>query len=191
MRGWTVYVALIIPLCVCGCSRLSERELADLRSPNDAVKRGAIQRISKGDQAPVGFVNRLFFDEMIAKKGVVIMVDQLRGGKESESIQVSILKALGKLGRRMEVPVSPIIEKLEHESPRIRLQAVETLGKLKDKQAVPALLELLDSETNKYPIIWSLGEIGDQSAVPALNRLLSDEDQYVRYNADKALSKIR
>jgi HEAT repeat protein len=56
---------------------------------------------------------------------------------------------------------------------------------------VPALVQLLEKETNKYPIIWALGEIGDKSAVPALNRLLASGDKYMRYNANKALSKIR
>ena len=88
------------------------------------------------------------------------------------------------------VPVSPVIEKLKEENPRVRLQAVESLGKIKNPKAAPALVQLLENETDKYPIIWALGEIRDRNAVPGLNQLLSSEDKYVRYNATKALAKI-
>jgi len=89
------------------------------------------------------------------------------------------------------VPVGVLIERLDDENAKIRLQAVESLGKIGNKEAVPALVGLLETEPDKYPIIWALGEIGDKSAVPALNKLLTSEDKYLKYNAKKALGKIQ
>ena len=191
MRISTVLLAMILSVCIGGCSKLSERDLADLQSPNDIVKRQAIEKIARGERFSLSVVNQLFPDGIIEKKAVEIMARQLREEQESEDIQVAVLRAMGDVGKRIEVPVSPIIEKLKHSNPRIRLQAVESLGKIRDPQAVPALVELLKNETNRYPVIWALGEIGDRSAIPALNGLLSSEDKYVRYNANKALAKIR
>lgn len=173
------------------CSNMTEKDLGNLESPNDIVKQEAIKKIANGEPYPLNLVNRFFYNGFVEKRAVEIMVGQLRDGKESEDIQLGILKALGELGQRTEVPVSPLVKRLRDENPRIRLQAVESLGKIRNPEAVPALIELLDIETNKYPIIWALGEIGDRTAVPALNRLLVSEDKYVRYNAGRALAKIR
>jgi HEAT repeat protein len=104
---------------------------------------------------------------------------------------LSILRAMGELGQWTEVPVSSLIKKLKGGDPRIRLLALESLRKIKDEKAVPALTQLLETETIKYRIIWALGENGDKRAVPVLNQLLASQDTYARYNANKALKKIR
>lgn len=189
MKTFTVLVALIFSVCIAACSDLSEEDLADLRSPNEMSQMRAIEKISKGERFPAGLFDGLF-GRNIEKRAVVIMTELLREGDSSEDIQLSILRALGELGRRTEVAVSPIIEKL-NEGSRIRSQAVESLGKIRDRESVPVLLQVLEEEKNKYPIIWALGEIGDKRAVPALNRLLASEDKYARYNARNALKKIR
>jgi hypothetical protein len=88
------------------------------------------------------------------------------------------------------VPISALIEKLKDKDPYMRLQAIEALGKVKNKKASKALVELLEEHTVNYPVIWALGEIGDHGAIPALNRLLASEDEYLKYNACRALAKI-
>ena len=191
MKRWALISAMVFGIGLTGCSDLSEKDLSDLRSPNDMVKKHAIEKVSREKRMPVSLVNRLFFDGIMEKRAVDIMVTQLRKGKESEDIQLVILGALGSLGRRVTVPVGVLIERLDDENAKIRLQAVESLGKIGNKEAVPALVGLLETEPDKYPIIWALGEIGDKSAVPALNKLLTSEDKYLKYNAKKALGKIQ
>jgi hypothetical protein len=172
------------------CRIITEVDVANLQSPNEAVKREVLRKFSRKEPFLTNIVGR-FLNRNIEKEAVTTMLALLRDGREPEDIQLGILRAMGDLGKKTEVPVSPLIEKLKSADPRMRLQAVESLGKIKDKKAVPALIQLLETEANKYPVIWALGEIRDKSAVPALNRLLTSEDQYVRYNANKALVKIR
>jgi len=183
-------LALVFSGLIAACSPIAEKDLAELQSPNDAVKKEAIQKLITGEGFPLSLVEP-FLNRSMEERAVAIIAELLRGGGESEDIQVSILKAMGELGKRIQVPVSPLIEKLKERNSRIRLQAVESLGKIKNKEAVPALVQLLEEERNNYPIIWALGEIGDKSALPALNRLLATGDKYARYNANKALRKIR
>ena len=190
MRMVSIFIAGALSIMMGACSALTEKDLTDMQSPNDAVKKEAIQKLSRKEPFPINLVGR-FLNRNIEKKAVKTMVALLGGGKESEDIQLSILTAMGELGKKTEVPVSPLIETLKSGDPRIRLQAVESLGKIKDKKAVPALIQLLGTEANTYPVIWALGEIGDKSAIPALNRLLASEDKYIKYNANKALAKIR
>jgi len=186
----SVLLTLLLSGLMAGCSTITEKDLVDLQSHNDTVKKEAIQKLTRGENFFLSLIGP-FLNRGMEKKAVSIMVESLSGAKTSEDIQLSILKAMGELGKRTEVPVSPLIEGLKDGNPQIRLQAVESLGKIKNERSVPALIQLLKSETDKYPVIWALGEIGDKSAVPALNRLLASRDKYVRYNANKALSKIR
>jgi hypothetical protein len=172
------------------CRIVTEADVADLQSPNEAVKREVLRKFSRKESFPINIVGR-FLNRNIEKEAMTTMLALLRDGRESEDIQLSILRAMGDLGKKTEVPVSPLIEKLKSGDPQMRLQAVESLGKIKDKNAVPALIQLLETEANEYPVIWALGEIRDKSAVPSLNRLLTSEDKYIRYNANKALVKIR
>ena len=38
--------------------------------------------------------------------------------------------------------------------------------------------------------IWAIGAIGAEDAIPVLTELLSDEDKFIRYNAERSLKKI-
>ena len=190
MKALSLLLAIILPITITACSRLSEKDLANLRSQNDIVKREIILEISKQEGFPISLLTR-FFDRNIENRAIAILVELINSGEESEDIQLSILKVLGDLGKRTEVPIFPIVEKIKEENPRIRFQAVESLGKIRNREAVPILLQLLATETNKYQIIWALGEMRDNRAIPALNQMLASNDQYLRYNARRALRKIR
>lgn len=65
------------------------------------------------------------------------------------------------------------------------------IGKLKDRRAVPALIEHLPEVQNRREMVDALGDIGDPAAVPALvERLQHDEYVPVRAQAARALAKI-
>jgi len=71
-----------------------------------------------------------------------------------------------------------------------------SLGKLKDKRAVPALLKLADTKAFKESeglrklLAVALGNIADASAVPYLIKALDEEYFWVRYPAEQALIQI-
>jgi len=181
MRKFSILMAVVLSIGITACSNLSEKHLVDLQSSNQMVKSEAICKIAK----------KGFFNKKIKKKAIPILVKMLQSKKESEDIQLIILKALGDMGKNTKVPISPIIEILRDTNPLIRSQAIESLGKIKDKKSVPPLLYLLEEEHDKYPVIWALGEIRDKRAIPALNQLLNSKDKSIQYNAGKALKKIR
>jgi len=55
-----------------------------------------------------------------------------------------------------------------------RYYAALLLGRIGDKEAVPALIEATKDETIHYRAASSLGEIGDRSAIPALRTMAKD-----------------
>lgn len=189
VRVISVLFALALLGVVSGCGSVTEQDLDDLQSPNEILKKEAIQRISKTRRFPLSLVDR-FLARDETERAVAIMVEFLRRGKESKDMERVIVKSLGQLSRRTEIPVRPLIELLKDKDPRMRVQVVEALGKSKNKEALTALLKLLGEEKDKYPIIWAIGEIGDKSAIPHLNQLLASEDNYLRFNAYKALVRI-
>jgi arylsulfatase A-like enzyme len=68
---------------------------------------------------------------------------------------------------------------------------IVSLGRLRDRRAVPILLKHLPEVQNRREMVDALGEIGDPSAEDALcERLRSDEYVTVRVGAAKALAKI-
>lgn len=53
-----------------------------------------------------------------------------------------------------------------------RYYAAHVLGVLKDKRAIPILLEYIDDEDVNYALPWTFGQIGDKRAIPALREML-------------------
>lgn len=183
------FLAGMLIVWVGGCSTVTEEDLAHLQSANAMVKKEAIVRISRGPSFPLSLIDG-FLSKGNETRAVTIMTALLQKGNEPKDVELNILAALGELGKRRQISVSPLTEKLKDEDPQIRAQAIEALAKTNNKGASAALVGLLDEKTDKYPIIWALGEIGDQGSIAALDRLLASEDKYVRYNARKALAKI-
>jgi HEAT repeat protein len=61
-----------------------------------------------------------------------------------------------------------------------RYYALNLLGKLKDRRAVPILISLLTDIQLRYDVPWALGEIGDRAADEALIARLTDYDPSMR-----------
>ena len=189
MRRSFAICALILFFLVSGCATVTEEDLADLQGPNAVAKREAISRIFQGPGFPLNFMP-LLLSRSNEEKAVTIMVALLRSERETKDTQASILRALGRLGKKTKVPVSPLIEKLRDEDSSVCREAIAALAQIKSKEGLPALLKLMDDERNKYAVIWALGEIGDPTAIPILSRLLANGDDYEKYNARKALEKM-
>jgi HEAT repeat protein len=86
-------------------------------------------------------------------------------------------------------------EEARADDPLVRRYLALALGRLGNRAAVPALLDLLadhgavsaaDAETRIYAM-WSLGALGDPAAVPALVQLAADDDAGLRKGAVHAL----
>jgi arylsulfatase A-like enzyme/HEAT repeat protein len=68
---------------------------------------------------------------------------------------------------------------------------ITTLGRLRDRRAVPILLKHLPEVQNRREMVVALGEIGDPAAAnPLLERLARDEYVTVRIEAARALARL-
>ena len=79
------------------------------------------------------------------------------------------------------------------DSYKVRLQVVITLGKLKDRRAVPALVGALSDEnyTVRGVAATALGQIGDKQALPALKNLARRvRNSFVQSQAKKAIGLL-
>lgn len=76
---------------------------------------------------------------------------------------------------------------------KVRLQAAATLGRLKDRRAVPFLITALRDErfAVRGVAAAALGEIGDPRAIDGLKRMLQRErKRFVKRQAQKAIERL-
>jgi len=71
-----------------------------------------------------------------------------------------------------------------------RYYAAHLLGDIKDRRAVPILVQLLRDEDVKFIVPWALGEIGDKDADAPLIDALNDNDPSFRVYVIHALEKL-
>ncbi|MCL6472411.1 MAG: HEAT repeat domain-containing protein [Firmicutes bacterium] len=88
-----------------------------------------------------------------------------------------------------------LISALRHPEPLTAVRAAWILGQIKEKAAVPQLIEVLSSSQDPYiqeSAALALGKIGDGKAFDILAKKLSDPRAYliVRLAAAKALEMI-
>jgi arylsulfatase A-like enzyme/HEAT repeat protein len=105
-------------------------------------------------------------------------------------LRVRAALALATAGEAGGIPV--LADALDHCDDVLLCRVIiVSLGKLRDRRAVPILLKHLPEVQNRREMVDALGEIGDPSAEDALvERLHSDGYVTVRVGAAKALARI-
>jgi HEAT repeat protein len=106
------------------------------------------------------------------------------------------LEAARRLGESRDPnALEPLAKALEDSNKWVRWAALEALGELGDRRAVPVILQFLKK---REPYGWgrrvaanALGNINDPAAVEALIDMLKEDDPYVRRNAAYALGKLK
>jgi len=88
-----------------------------------------------------------------------------------------IASAVFAMGRSFDHQYSEkVFDKLQHTSPKVRLEAVRACGELILEDAVPVILDLLDDLPEiRGASIWALSQIGGEDAGPAIHQLLDGE----------------
>jgi arylsulfatase A-like enzyme len=105
-------------------------------------------------------------------------------------LRVRAALALAAVGDATGVPV--LGDALDHcEDVLLCRTIIISLGKLRDRRAVPVLLTHIREVQNRREMVEALGEIGDPAAAPVLlERLRSDEYVPVRVQAALALARL-
>jgi arylsulfatase A-like enzyme/HEAT repeat protein len=174
-----------------GAPLAQRREAAQLlvglpprRETADALARAASDPdVAISDWAAVGSVR---LGNETARARVRALVDSA----PSAALRVRAALALAGIGDPTGVPV--LAGALDHCDDVLLCRVViVSLGKLRDRRAVPALIAHLPEVQNRREMVDALGEIGDPSARDALvARLGSDEYVPVRIRAAAALARI-
>lgn len=88
-----------------------------------------------------------------------------------------VASALFAMGRSYDLDFCDmVVDKLQHTSPKIRLEAVRACGELAIEDSVPIILDLLnDLPDIRGAAIWTLSQIGGEEVGPAIRELLDDE----------------
>jgi HEAT repeat protein len=88
-----------------------------------------------------------------------------------------IASAIFAMGRSLDTEYGELVcDRLEHKSPKVRLEAVRASGELSLEDAVPYILDMLyDLPEIREAAIWALSLIGGEDAGPALQGLLDDK----------------
>jgi len=148
---------------------------AAARDPDPGVADwAAVGAVRVGDGAAVERVRSLVVDE-----------------RRSARLRVRGALALGARNDNTGVPtLAEALGDCQHDVLLCRLIILQ-LGKLRDRRAVPALLQHLPEVQNRREMVDALGDIGDPSAISALlERLKTDEYVPVRAQAARAVAKI-
>jgi HEAT repeat protein len=121
------------------------------------------------------------------------LVESLRD--PSTEVRLNALNSLISLEATESVPA--VMAMLEVESAReVELLAIDALGRFKDPQSVPLLMEYIENcraESDRsipFNAIWALGFIGDHRALALLSELHQSSDTYIAWNASQALSEL-
>ena len=86
-----------------------------------------------------------------------------------------------------------LIVGLNDDSRESRLAAIQAVGMVKAKNALPELekiVKISDYQDERLAATMSIGFIGDNSSVPLLNNLLEDDEPNIRWDAAVALAKM-
>jgi len=114
-------------------------------------------------------------------------------GSGDPSVRYYAVKYLEMIGPAAEEAAPALIGALDDILP-IRFYAAGALEEIGSKDAVPALLRMLEGDPDggaRGAAADALGRIGSRGAVPALARALeNDSDERVRYSAAEALGEI-
>lgn len=123
------------------------------------------------------------------------IIENLRGiiisGAQRDKIEA--LRILAGRGKTQDSDISNLLNlALNDKKVMVRIEAVRTMGAIKDKYSIKHLIESLDNKTYQMRLqaAKSLGEIGDESSVYPLIGALVDNHIDVRREAQSALKRI-
>ena len=92
-----------------------------------------------------------------------------------------------------EFYATELIEGLQDDERESRLAAIQAVGMVQSKNAVPTLSKIIndsDYQNERLAATMSLGFIGDKTSIPILSQLLEDDEPNIRWDAAIALAKM-
>lgn len=175
-----------------------------LTDPDPAVRKGAVEALAKlpgSDWQPAARAalqderHEVIFRALCLLKGAgALHRSDLEPLLRSESPEArsSALWAAGSLPKEAG-PVEVSDDLLHDPDPYVRRMAITRTAELRDRRRAPALITMLQAETDPELacfLIRALGDLGDRAAVPVLIKMTRHPDGFVRQDAAQALGKL-
>jgi HEAT repeat protein len=174
--------------------RFVQNALQDVENTNEHVRRHAIDNLAQSKdgaalEAIAGLVNHHLPDVCVCaaftlaektnyqdKRAIPGLLEGLRL-RDDERV-----KAARELKKYGEAAIEGLLEALHDPFSENRYIAAKTLGELKEKSAIPALLSLLDDQHTKvvHAALDALDSIGDTSIILALKDRLPKSDEHIQ-----------
>src|SRR5581483_4755424 len=104
--------------------------------------------------------------------------EALRETLEHESdtnVASSIISSLGKF--RDAGAIGPLVRVLERNDTWLKFHAIEALGEIGDRTALPGILPLYAEKSLRKPVLEAIGKIGDVGTVSFLLKVIAEEEK--------------
>jgi len=121
----------------------------------------------------------------------LLLIDILQNRQLNNRVRATAAAALSEY--QSDLGVSEALTKNLDVSDEIRINIIESLGRLGDPRSIPFLLPMLSDQSNEVReiIIWSLGEFyDDEIAITSITPFLKDTDSNVRAMATRKLADV-
>ncbi len=157
-----------------GCGIPPEVIVGGMSSNNPAVREDMIRIADKVDDPKV----------------VAALIRALND--DSDKIRIKAAEALGELGHKEAVPdLITLMEHPSEKVRRAAIEAIGLIADPVAVEPLIQIIETSDPNDVPLNAIWALGRIGDKQAVPALSKLRSETtNTFVYYNVNVALLEI-
>src|SRR3954471_19214966 len=115
-----------------------------------------------------------------------ILVETLEGEPDI-NVSSSIVSSLGKYRDAAALPI--LLRVLRREDLWLKFHAIEALGEIGDRTALPAILPLYNEKSLRKPVLEAIGKIADVGTVSFLLRIIAEEEK-LNLTALRALVRI-
>ena len=113
---------------------------------------------------------------------------------DSPRARLDAADALGRVGEAIKDEACPALRRaLQHDDAELRYTAALSLGELRDRESVPALIDQVEGDGHPMPrqaAVIALGLIGDPRATSSLRRALRSDSPDVRFQATSSLAQV-
>jgi len=173
-----------------------------LADPENAGKRNSATEalIRIGDEAIERIVERLRIESDVdVRLSLVNLLGDLRSsdafdilvesleGEPDINVSSSIVSSLGKYRDAAALP--HLMRVLQRDDLWLKFHAIEALGEIGDRAALPAILPLYKEKSLRKPVLEAIGKIADVGTVSFLLRIIAAEDR-LNLTALRALVRI-
>ena len=143
-------------------------------------------RLLRDENEEVRNFSAVMLGDISSRQAVAPLIEALRD--RDINVRHAAAEALGKIGEH--AALFPLMELLNEDFWQ-QYPAIVAMGEMRDNRAVPRLLQLLDNEMLREPVIEALGRIGDPRAIFPLAEILCGSPGNPVAAAARALAAIQ